>query len=107
MKMMRKTAAGLLSIVMALSVATSVTPVVFAAGETGDGSSTGQTAAVTVAEGAYLTFKEGETLQLSAQGGSTYEWTKDGKKLASGGRVQILNSSTLVITGLTTADAGT
>ena len=107
MKMMRKTAAGLLSIVMALSVATSVTPVVFAAGETGDGSSTGQTAAVTVAEGAYLTFKEGETLQLSAQGGSTYEWTKDGKKLASGGRVQILNSSTLVITGLTTADSGT
>lgn len=107
MKMMRKTAAGLLSFVLALSVALSCAPMVFATGEAGTPGTTGQTEGVTVAEGAYLTFQEGETLQLSAQGGSNYEWTKDGKAIGSGNRVQILNGSTLLITGLTTADSGT
>lgn len=110
MKMMRKTAVSLLSFVMAFSVATSVAPVVFADEGAGNGNTTEQTAALTVTEGAYLTFKEGETLTLNVQGGSgegEYKWKKDGDAGKVPERTQLLNSGrTLVLTGLTTADSG-
>lgn len=109
MKMMRKTAVSLLSFVMAFSVATSVAPVVFADEGAGNGNTTEQTAALTVTEGAYLTFKEGETLTLNVQGGSgTYTWHKDDDTSKALERAQQLNNGrTFVLTGLTTADSGT
>ena len=109
MKTMRKTTSVLLALVLVLAVALSASPAVFADGD----STTPVSGQLTVAEGAYLSFKEGETLQLSATGLENailgeYEWKKDDTSLknSSDKRIQILNGTTLVITNLKTSDSG-